>query len=818
MKTWRAVRNQRGITLIAVVMVVLAIGLIAYFAGAIAVKLQEIAKERNTVNRMSVVRTALEQYYRAHENLPDPTTTTANYTPAYSVAVGDLSLEQKFRVDAWGQLYHYNIGATRPEESCNSPAGSIYDLLGLVVDGVPVAAVLVSAGPNQIFDSFDPTSPPATYPATGYQKVDDVYVSINLSQQAQEIALGELNTLAKKAYAWDCTCNPSPVPLTLAGLIAQFSLSDQFFHDPWGQCYAADTSGIIPRFLSTGPDRTAGTTDDITVPSMNKCCTDMPDSANPNPTTPLHYWNFNTSGDPGTFAPSGGVTPITQTGNTAMDFNGTTGYAYAGYPDPASSDPSSPPYSTYPYLFNFHRTDAFSIVAWIKTSANGTIVSKMTSATPPKGYRVYISGGLVYFEICSIDDDNNSYTIRARGTTSVTDGECHHIAVTYNGDSTNGGLEVYVDDGPAETTGRTGGPLEGSISNAVPFQLSGYDGAHDLYTGILDDVALYDVVLLATEINDIWDGAIDDNLAEWPFCDVCSYVLPDSDQTSGYTGTFGEDNDYNAAFNTLSYTDNGDGTITDENTCLMWEQKTNDNSIHDRDNTYSWANAQSVFIAGLNAANFANYNDWRLPTVTELMSILNYENRNPAIAGTFVNTRSSNYWTSTTNAASTGQAWCVNFNYGGHTRNNGKGNSNYVRAVRGPALTWGQQFQDNANGTVTDLVTGLIWQKSTSPTQRTWTGAMNYCESLTLASQADWRLPNIKEVQSLVDHAGSNPAINLTAFPGTRYGSSDHYWSSTTNDNDDDNAWTVYFRYGEVRDYDKSDNDEGYVRAVRGPQ
>jgi type II secretory pathway pseudopilin PulG len=551
MSTFRATRNQRGITLIAVVMVVLAIGLIAYFAGAIAVKLQAIAQERNTVNRMSMIRTALEQYYRAHQNLPDPNPSPLppTYAPVYSVTVGDLQLEQKFRVDAWGRLYHYNrISMSTPlPGSCPQP-GNILDLLGLTVEGNKVAAIIVSAGPNQTFDSFDPAfdpaSPPTTYPASGFSKNDDVYVTVNLSQQSQDIAREELNTLAKKAYAWDCTCNPSPVPLTLADLITQFSLGDEFFRDPWGQCYAPDTSGIIPRFLSAGPDGNTGTADDITVPSMTKCCTQMPAGGS---TTPLQYWNFNNSGDPGTFSPSGGVTTETQGGNTAMKFDG-SGYAYAGYPMPASSDPANPTNpTTYPYLFNFQRTDPFSIVVWIKTTANGTILSKMTYASPPRGYRVYISGGLVNFEICSVDSDNHSYTISTLGTTTVTDGKCHHIAVTYDyihdsdGFSKKDGLTVYV-DGTDVTNSRTGGPLQGSISNAVPFQLSGYNGSHDLFTGIIDDVAIYDEVLGPVEINNIWDGTsstnpldpLNDDSPEWDFCNLClaaSYWKFDGDLT-----------------------------------------------------------------------------------------------------------------------------------------------------------------------------------------------------------------------------------------------------------------------------------------------
>jgi hypothetical protein len=61
---------------------------------------------------------------------------------------------------------------------------------------------------------------------------------------------------------------------------------------------------------------------------------------------------------------------------------------------------------------------------------------------------------------------------------------------------------------------------------------------------------------------------------------------------------------------TLSYMDNGDGSVTDVNTGLMWEKKSDDGSIHDKDTSYTWDNAFAVHVAGLNTANFAGYSDW----------------------------------------------------------------------------------------------------------------------------------------------------------------------------------------------------------------
>src|SRR2546426_88035 len=122
----------------------------------------------------------------------------------------------------------------------------------------------------------------------------------------------------------------------------------------------------------------------------------------------------------------------------------------------------------------------------------------------------------------------------------------------------------------------------------------------------------------------------------------------------------GQDGDIQAGA-TLSYTDNGDGTITDNNTNLVWEKQSDDGSIHDKDNLYTWDDAFAVHVAGLNATNFAGHNDWRLPNVKELQSIVDYENFNPAVAPAFNNnctagatvttgsctaTPASDYWSS----------------------------------------------------------------------------------------------------------------------------------------------------------------------------
>jgi hypothetical protein len=121
-----------------------------------------------------------------------------------------------------------------------------------------------------------------------------------------------------------------------------------------------------------------------------------------------------------------------------------------------------------------------------------------------------------------------------------------------------------------------------------------------------------------------------------------------------------------------SYTDNGNGTVTDTSTGLMWRQAGSSN-------TMTWEQA----LAYCEDMDFAGYTDWRLPTIKELRSLVDYSQYDPAINATyFPSTASSFYWSSTTFANYTYYAWGVPFNYG-HDYYSYKKHSHYARAVRG---------------------------------------------------------------------------------------------------------------------------------------
>ncbi len=148
--------------------------------------------------------------------------------------------------------------------------------------------------------------------------------------------------------------------------------------------------------------------------------------------------------------------------------------------------------------------------------------------------------------------------------------------------------------------------------------------------------------------------------------------------------------------------------VKDNVTGLIWEMKTNKDGVknyndpHDADNIYTWYDNNPAtnggyegtpdkgtntkdFINTLNSVNFGGYSDWRLPTLKELHTIVNYDipSSGPTInAAYFPNTQSSFYWSSTASAGYDYRAWCVGFD-DGYAHDYGKYGYYYVRAVRG---------------------------------------------------------------------------------------------------------------------------------------
>lgn len=282
--------------------------------------------------------------------------------------------------------------------------------------------------------------------------------------------------------------------------------------------------------------------------------------------------------------------------------------------------------------------------------------------------------------------------------------------------------------------------------------------------------------------------------------------LPDTGQTFSYTATKGEDSDYE--YHAPSYKDNGDGTVTDNNTGLMWQKTDGGEMSFENASTY----CKSLSVAG--------HNDWRIPTSHELFSIHLFDNVNPALNTSFFTKTAAEYWwTSDVRADLTSSVWVTNAGggIGAHpkfeTISAGGAKRFHIRAVRNISVSTlpSIHFKDNGDGTVTDNCTGLIWQQSQNSTTLTWEEALVYASGLSLAGKSDWRVPNIKELQSLNDEKLYMPSFNRSFFPKISAG---NFWSSTSQVNSPARAWDLNVDYGIVSYSDKSFKEN--VLCVRG--
>lgn len=282
--------------------------------------------------------------------------------------------------------------------------------------------------------------------------------------------------------------------------------------------------------------------------------------------------------------------------------------------------------------------------------------------------------------------------------------------------------------------------------------------------------------------------------------------LADTGQTNGYTSVFGEDADY--TLHPPSFT-NADGMVHDRITGRTWQQTDG--------GEMTWEAA----VAYAAALRLGGYSDWRLPTAHEWFGIVNHGTQNPALdTSVFTASLAEYWWSADTEAGNSNVIWVVNAGggIGNHpkveTISAGGSKRFHVRCVRGAAAPSGlglrRHFISNADGTVTDLDTGLVWQQA-GTVAAAWTGALQHAESLSLAGCTDWRLPNIKELQSLNDETLASPSLDTNFFASTHAAG---YWSATTLAGDTNRAWSLDFARGIASYADKTQTQ--YVRCVRG--
>jgi hypothetical protein len=211
---------------------------------------------------------------------------------------------------------------------------------------------------------------------------------------------------------------------------------------------------------------------------------------------------------------------------------------------------------------------------------------------------------------------------------------------------------------------------------------------------------------------------------------------------------------------------------------------------------------------------WGGFDDWRLPDRYELQSLQNLG----AASGTliydlaFPATPASGFWSSSTFAGDTLNAWYVLFNYAWIDQIP-KMNTNYVRCVRGLPAPRSARFA-RSGGTepvVEDRALGLVWAGCAvgqvapdctgAAATPDWEHALDVCQDSRWGGLADWRLPNVFELASLVVDSGGTPAVDGAAFPLAPSGI---FWSSTTAAGTPGAAWTVDFAEGDVTSSSKT--------------
>ena len=254
--------------------------------------------------------------------------------------------------------------------------------------------------------------------------------------------------------------------------------------------------------------------------------------------------------------------------------------------------------------------------------------------------------------------------------------------------------------------------------------------------------------------------------------------------------------------------------VTDSITGLMWQRQVPDlytgcTGGNPVGSLCAWQEA----IDYCETLDYGSHQDWRLAKPHELYSIVNNGRNDPAIDTTaFPDTPPEDHWSSLSDVGDTSIAFYMGFDFG-HTYLGPKTNYYDARCVRsgpeGSGIWSFDHFSISGSGeqAVTDIVTGLIWQKS-FVTDRTWQQALSYCEALDYAGQTDWRLPNKNELASLINNEVLPPTSDFPDMP------SDGFWSSSSHDYNPNFPWLTFFGNGSVSTYNKELT--ATARCVRG--
>ncbi len=322
-----------------------------------------------------------------------------------------------------------------------------------------------------------------------------------------------------------------------------------------------------------------------------------------------------------------------------------------------------------------------------------------------------------------------------------------------------------------------------------------------------------------------------------------SYVIVDTGQTACYDNAgnviappsagqtfYGQD--AQTVRHAFSYVVNPGGTVTDETTGLTWAQSTGEK--------ITWDGA----VAGAAGSTLGDYDDWRLPTIKELYSLINFDGVGAtaqAASTPFIDADTFDfqygdtsagerfidcqYWSATKYTSTTmnndATVFGVNFADGrikGYPQyepgtNETVGQEMYALYVRGNTGYGVNKFVDTGGGAIADNATSLMWAQADSGVGMNWQAALAWAQQANTENylgHSDWRLPDAKELQSIVDYTRSpdatdsaaiDPIFSVTELADGEYG---YFWTSTTHLDgpaDIQGSGAVYVAFGEAMGY-----------------
>jgi hypothetical protein len=322
----------------------------------------------------------------------------------------------------------------------------------------------------------------------------------------------------------------------------------------------------------------------------------------------------------------------------------------------------------------------------------------------------------------------------------------------------------------------------------------------------------------------VWDPAQE----RWKFTSHCDGI--GQDPSYGRDASDPSNKDGRAGFSFEKIGENGETLprkalawrcVVDRTTGLEWEVKTADGSLFDYRNRYTHigdgrSGDTSSYVTTVNAVGLCGANDWRLPSRGELESLLDYSRAGFSAMvdpDWFPNTLGDMHWTSSSskvNGGGPGYWWAVNFLAGNSLWRGGEYDADSVRLVRGgvvaPARRW--KIRKAEDGEVLDQRTHLVWRRCAEG--RGWSGttctgpgtvflegtdATDHALAEAARTGKPWRVPNVKELSSLVDMHRNYPPIDPDIFPAFEV---DSYHTGTFWMQNPVYDWRVLFADGQV--------------------